>query len=124
MFRSKANWAENGEKCTKYFLNLEKIRYNGKTCRTILKDDNTLVTDDQQILAEQEEYYRELYRKDNSIKFEINNTYGVHLPENLATDFAEEFSQEEVHCALKNMKHNRTPGPDGLPAEFLSKILD
>ena len=32
MFRSKAKWAIEGEKNTKYFMNLEKNRYNTKTC--------------------------------------------------------------------------------------------
>ena len=35
MFRSKANWYEFGEKGSKYFLGLEKDRYNAKTCYSL-----------------------------------------------------------------------------------------
>ena len=31
MIRSKCNWVENGEKCSRYFLNLEKYNYERKT---------------------------------------------------------------------------------------------
>jgi hypothetical protein len=30
----------------------------------------------------------------------------------------EKFSMEEVHDAIFQMKHNKSPGPDGFPAEF------
>ena len=33
MFRSKAKWNQDGEKNSKYFLNLEKSRYNAKNAR-------------------------------------------------------------------------------------------
>ena len=38
MFRSKAKWDTEGEKNTKYFLNLEKARYNAKTCNVLIDE--------------------------------------------------------------------------------------
>ena len=37
--RSRAQWVENGEKSTKYFLGLEKSRHNSN-CIECLKDSN------------------------------------------------------------------------------------
>ena len=42
MFRSKAKWYEEGEKCTKYFYSLEKSKYNAKTCYKIIDEQGIL----------------------------------------------------------------------------------
>ena len=39
ILRSKAKWIEDGEKNTKYFLNLEKINYNNTSIKTLIKKD-------------------------------------------------------------------------------------
>ena len=41
ILRSKARWYREGEKSTKYFLNLEKIRYNQRTIICLIKEDGT-----------------------------------------------------------------------------------
>lgn len=38
MRRSKAQWANKSDKCTKYFLNLEKSRQEWKNKRTVLDE--------------------------------------------------------------------------------------
>ena len=38
MFRSKARWAMEGERNTQYFYNLEKSRYNAKTCTSLFNE--------------------------------------------------------------------------------------
>ena len=49
IFRSGARWMEDGEKCTRYFLNLERAKYNAKTCARLFRDDNTILTEDVEI---------------------------------------------------------------------------
>jgi hypothetical protein len=34
-----------------------------------------------------------------------------------------EYSEEEVRKAIFQMEHNKAPGPDGFPAEFLPNLL-
>ena len=43
--RSKAVWVEEGEKNTKYFLNLEKRNYNIKHIQKLLLEDDTTIID-------------------------------------------------------------------------------
>ena len=41
------------------------------------------------------------------------------MPNVLKTDHNELLSDEEIGLSLKQMKSNKTPGLDGLPADFL-----
>ena len=41
IFRSKAKWVEDGEKNTKYFLNLEKRNYNNKCIQKLITKRKT-----------------------------------------------------------------------------------
>ena len=42
--RSKAKWVEEGEKNTKYFLNLEKRNYNSACIKKLITEDGTEIT--------------------------------------------------------------------------------
>ena len=48
--RSKVKYLEDGERCTKYFFDLEKYNYNKKHIRKLKCDDNTTITDEGMIL--------------------------------------------------------------------------
>ena len=56
-----AKWVEEGEKNTKYFLNLEKRNYNNTCIKTLFNKDNEEITDMKQILEEQKRFYENLY---------------------------------------------------------------
>ena len=60
ILRSKAKWVEEGEKNTKYFLNLEKRNYNNTCIKTLINKDNKEITDMTEILEEQKLFY-EIY---------------------------------------------------------------
>ena len=49
--RSRAQWIEEGEKCSKYFMRLENRNYKTKCITTLLKDD-TKISKQSDILAE------------------------------------------------------------------------
>ena len=60
--RSGQKWAEEGEKCTKYFLNLEKQRSCSNTIFKLLKKSNkTSVTRSDEILKEIECHFKNIY---------------------------------------------------------------
>ena len=62
ILRSKIRWYNEGEKNTKYFLNLEKKRHCKEgTISQLKQNDNNLVTSDQEILAECSSFYMNLY---------------------------------------------------------------
>lgn len=130
--RSKINWIENGEKNTKYFLNLEKHRSAAKVMQS-LKTEEGEIYDQVLIRKKQQEYYKELYSK--KIEFDESNLdefiRDIDIPKlsDEDKDLCEGLITEEDACnALKNMKNGSTPGIDGLTTEFYkffwSKIKD
>ena len=67
MFRSKARWIGEGEQNTKYFFNLEKSRYNAKTCCKLITKNMKEITDDTGIMAEQVSFYADLYKREDDL---------------------------------------------------------
>ena len=61
MIRSKARWHNEGEKNTKYFLNLEKRHFNTKTIRQLQLENSSVIKTDEEILTEAKSFYQNLY---------------------------------------------------------------
>ena len=64
IIRARARWHEQGEKSTKYFLNLERRNHIKKHMRK-LNINGSITTDPFNILNEQQSFYQELYRSSN-----------------------------------------------------------
>ncbi len=128
ILKTKATWMKEGEKCTKYFCNLEKKEYTEKLMYKLKRDDNSEVTNLKDILNEQLKFYKNLYseNKDNSNKNSKN--IGKFLDNN--NPFIQKISEEEkLICEgaltkqeyakfLKEMKNGKSPGSDGYTSEF------
>ena len=117
LFRSKAKWQEEGEKSTKYFFNLEKSRYNAKTCHMLVHEGRQ-VTEDKDILSIEQKYYEKLYTKDEDVEFRATNTYDIKVNTVEREAQEREITLNEMATAIKELKNNKTPGEDGLPVEF------
>ena len=125
ILRSKAKWAETGEKNTKYFLNLEKKNAIDKHIYQLQLETGEITNDQKQILLEQKRFYKTLYSDPHTCDSDITNiendifTYGLpkltveeqNICEGLITE-------EECLKALKNMKNGKSPGCDGFTVEF------
>ena len=118
IFRSKAKWFHLGEKPNKYFLNLEKNRYNSRTCSSLLNEKNEVIKDPKEILKMQENFYKKLYSDNEQVPFDLKNTNNTHLTDEESQYLDRQISELELATAIKDMKNGKTPGNDGLPAEF------
>ena len=123
--RARAKWYQSGDKNSSYFLNLEKRNYVKKN-RFVLKDnEGSLITDNREILTEQDSFFKDLFESKHSDQ-EINNNFfdfiqGVNLPkltEQEANTFEEDINMSEIYAAVVNLKKDKVPGNDGLPIEF------
>ena len=81
MMRCKTRWFIDGEKPSKYFLNLEKRLYNKKVISKLQVSDDKIITDPKEILEEEQKFYTELYSPDNLNKEEWNEQYTDFFPE-------------------------------------------
>lgn len=123
--RARTKFIEEGERNTKYFLSLEKVRAANNTITALKTQDGHTLTDQQGILHEQTQYYTELYKQDDRDYQTdyISDFLGpdVTLPsltdqeqrscEGLITDI-------EATDSLNDMKTGSAPGSDGLTTEF------
>ena len=126
MIRAKAKYYEEGEKPTKYFLNLEEKNYVSKLI-TKLNMGGKDIIDQKEILKTQKELYESLYKTKrnnmNKINNHLVNTFlnaeNIKCLSQQEKDLCEgNISEIEVKEVIKNMKNNRTPGNDGIPVEF------
>ena len=61
ILRSKARWYNEGEKNTKYFLNMQKRHFDKKTIKQLQSDKKGVINTDDQILQEAKSFYQNLY---------------------------------------------------------------
>ena len=119
ILRSKANIVENSEKNSKYFASLEKKRSESKTISRLLFND-TINTDQKEILQEAESYYKKLYDKKETQNSRINFFYDSikKLDETEKQTCEGLITELECAKALKGMQNNKSPGSDGITVEF------
>ena len=123
IFRTKCNWYELGEVNSAYFYNMEKRRYNSRVCSKLIAENGQEETDPQKILTMQKDYYTKLYTKDPEIEFTLTNTSGIVITDQDREKNEMHFTKQEIGMALKGLKSGKTPGPDGLPPEFLKMFF-
>ena len=124
ILRSKSQWYNEGEKNTKYFLNLEKRHCKQGTITQLKVNDNDLICTDKEVLKECESFYQNL----QSSKVATNNqdeAFFFPQQENRTVLNSDEqplcegeLSIKECLEALKSMVPDKSPGTDGLPCEF------
>ena len=118
IFRGRARWYEEGEKITRYFFNLEKERYNSKCCYQLLSESGDLITDFQEVLKLQENFYQDLYTSDPEISFDQTNNSNHTIEARFIPTLNAPLQCSEFQQAVKQMQTGKSPGRDGIPVEF------
>ena len=120
MIRSKARWCEQGERSTRYFFSLEKRNHSNKYI-TKLRVENRTLTSPDKILNEQHRYYKRLYTSSrtnpNDPRFDVFFDSSS-LPK-LSPNQADGWKKEECYVSLKSFSKGKSPGTDGLTADFI-----
>ena len=121
--RSKIRWWEEGEKSTKYFHNLEKSRAKQKAWDKILDKDGKIQYGTSNIIDRQVEFYKGLFtsefKDDNhNEKLFFLESIDRKLSEISKNSLDSDIQMTEIVSALKKMPNGKSPGSDGLPAEF------
>ena len=66
--RSKLQWQLEGEKCTKFFFNLEGNVQGANLMTSLWRDDGSVTEEPEEILSEVSKYYQRLYTKNETSK--------------------------------------------------------
>ena len=123
--RAKARWHLQGEKNSKYFLNLEKKHYIEKSIPKLINDKGEEIKDLPDIIKEQQKFYETLYTSCAPVFNEdFENTFFPRddnmrkLSNDESVEMEDQISVEECYNVLKGMKKNKSPGSDGFTTEF------
>jgi len=124
IIRTRATWYEQGEKSNKYFLNLENSRGKKSSIQKIVMEDVSSTSNPQVIMKELRSFYSDLYKKNvnqNSETLKDLFMRDLNLPQ-LTSDQQERCDEKlsvgECFNTLNIFQKNKTPGNDGLTAEF------
>ncbi len=126
ILRSKVKWAEADEKNSKYFLSLEKHNYVNKLI-TQIEVDGTVINDQETILDKTKTFYNNLYSEPLNVNNEsykesidtfLKNNKLTHLTDSDKELCDSDITESDILKSLKLLKNGKSPGTDGLPAEF------
>jgi len=128
LVRSKVQWVEEGEKPSTFFASLEKRNYISKLINK-LNVGGEIIENENIILQEAKKFYKTLYSsKINYADYnELNERF---LDDHLINKITEEqkllcegnITIDEIKSTLMEMKHDKSPGIDGIPIEVY-KVL-
>ena len=118
--RSRARWVEEGERNTKYFLNLEKRNKSCNVIRKLIGEDGREIVSGDIILKELKDFYASLYTSEGCIPSSfcsnIHNSKKLSAENSAACDG--QLTLEECRLALFSLGNGKSPGSDGLSVEF------
>ena len=123
IFRSKCNWASYGDKPTKFFLNLEKKKFQDKLISQVRGCDGSLKQGSKEVLSAITDFYTTLYTKDNNEDLELSMGEFItgavpQVTDTQHTYLEAKLTKNDLKVAVKQIKKGKCPGSDGLPTEF------
>jgi len=127
MIRGKrAKWMEQGEKCTKLFMNMISRGNSRKNMTKFVTTEGLIKTDPQEILVEQVNFFSALYSfKEPPISLECDafesffpNPPHVSLSLEQRKSCDGLITERELRDSIESFSSGRAPGLDGLPVEF------
>ena len=120
--RSKCNWYEQGEKSSKFFLNLEKKHAVQGQIRSLLVDEKEINEQDQinkHLLSFYDSLFSENIKKSKPDLIKYLDTVAIPKLNNKDIKICEGIiTEDELFDALCSMENNKSPGNDGLTKEF------
>ena len=127
IMRSRCQWYEKGEKSNDYFLRLTNRNRIKKSMNKLQREDGSITTNQKEILELQAKFYETLYTSDKektraeTIAY-LNELQIPELNEEEKITCEGALTMHECSAALKSFKNNKSPGNDGLTAEFYKKF--
>ncbi len=118
--RSKDRFYSEYEKPSKYFYNLENSRQGNKVI-TALNTTSGRVTTHSDISEAAASFYENLYKSETTNPRDrsfLISSISKFLSDDEKEGLESELDVESCFAALKSMQNGKSPGSDGLPAEF------
>lgn len=125
--RSRAQYAVEGEKCTSFFLGLEKTKQERNYIHELENKNGEKINDYVGVLETVESFYRDLFRKNEDDKIcaeRVLNKVTIKMSDEEKQLCDEDMVIDEIKEAINSIQPNKSPGIDGLTGEFYKKMSD
>ena len=129
-FASRQDGANLENEAPNTFLILKKRNYENKRITSFKRDNGSSTSDPEEVLQEQKNCYQNLYSSQNPQVDDsrFNKFFQNETIKTLDNDQKERceglVTETECRYALKGFQNNKSPGTDGLTAEFCSFFWD
>ena len=127
MIRSRAQWLEEGERPSRYFFNLQKIKAQRSHISSVYNLNGTEVSSQEEIEKAHVDFYSRLFSEeliDAALQDDLLSSLSRQLSSDQASSCEGQMTCDEMTLALRSMNANKAPGPDGLSVEFYAKFWD
>ena len=127
MIRSRAQWLEEGERPSRYFFNLQKIKAQRSHISSVYDLNGTEVSSQEEIEKAHVDFYSRLFSEepiDAALQDDLLSSLSRRLSSDQASSCEGQMTLDEMTLALRSMNANKAPGPDGLSVEFYAKFWD
>ena len=127
MIRSRAQWLEEGERPSRYFFNLQKIKAQRSHISSVYDLNGTEVSSQEEIEKAHVDFYSKLFSEepiDAALQDDLLSSLSRQLSSDQASSCEGQMTLDEMTLALRSMNANKAPGPDGLSVEFYAKFWD
>ena len=126
--RSRVRWYDEGEKCSKFFLSLEKGNGKRKSIQ-MLRDNGQILSKKKDIISR---FTQHISKRYNANASDNNSSAEEYLKNNIKNKLSGEQKQKleepismlELTAALKSMKKGKSPGSNGFTASFFKHFWD
>ena len=117
--RSRASWYESGERDSRYFNQLLQINKKKSIIKKLVTENGEIIDQQKEVLNQIKTFYTNLYSRKEIEITDLNFFRGLPTISNENKELCEgDISEGECFAVIKEMKHNKAPGNDGLTAEF------
>lgn len=127
MLRSKAKYLVEGEKCTKFFFDLERKKGRSEMIKGIKKGNGEIIETSGEILNETREYFEKLFSAEGvkeEEKKELMELIKTKVGEEEKEECDRSISKEEIEKAINELNKRKSPGIYGLGSEFYVTFKD
>ena len=127
--RSRLQTMPKEERGSRNFFNIENRKKKEKVPDELITKSGNLIEDSTQINNEIHQYYQSLYNSETIDKTALNKLISDYNPPGNITQNDQDamnapFTIKELERALSKMNNNKSPGMDGLPKEYYTKLWD
>ena len=115
--RSRVKWFEEGEQSTKFFHSIEKTKSSNKDFEQIFDENKVLKSGTDDVMKVQVDFYKKLFTSEG-IDDSACDYFGKYITKVLSDEdknlMNAPININELQNALKKMKNEKSPGPDGI----------